>query len=182
MNTDSPDTEASDLGPNDPPDVLYNALRELSVAISSARGEIKALRPKEMKQHILTSATDELDEIVKATADATNSIMDATEEVEAVLGDVDAAVADKLTSATTSIYEACSFQDITGQRVTKVVNLMRQIETRVDALIESIGDDHLDDGLPSSDDEVKDDSDLMNGPQMPSQAVSQDDIDALFDD
>ena len=182
MTSESAPTTATDLGPNDPPDVLYKALKELSDAITSARGEVIALRPKEMKQHILSSATDELDEIVKATADATNSIMDCTEAVEAVLDDVDAAVAEKLTNATTSIYEACSFQDITGQRVTKVVTLIREIEGRVDALIEAFGPENLDDGLPSDSGRPKTDEDLMNGPQMPAQAASQDDIDALFDD
>jgi len=38
------------------------------------------------------------------------------------------------------IFEACSFQDITGQRVTKVVTVLRQIEDRVGKLYRTASD------------------------------------------
>ena len=36
-----------------------------------------------------------------------------------------------VTDQMTAIFEACSFQDLTGQRIAKVVETLQQIETRV---------------------------------------------------
>ncbi len=44
-----------------------------------------------------------------------------------------------LQDATTRIYEACSFQDITGQRITKVVATLKTIERKVAHIIGTFG-------------------------------------------
>jgi len=75
---------------------LYNELESLADYIHSAKAEIAQLRPDDVKEKYLSSASDELDAIVEATADATNNIMDATEMVEEVMGDVTPEVSDKL--------------------------------------------------------------------------------------
>ena len=45
----------------------------------------------------------------------------------------------KLQDAVTQIYEACSFQDITGQRITKVVTTLKAIEGKVAHIISTFG-------------------------------------------
>ena len=45
----------------------------------------------------------------------------------------------KLQDATTRIYEACSFQDITGQRITKVVAALKAIEAKVAQIVATFG-------------------------------------------
>ena len=112
---------------------LYSELENLGNFIHSAKAEIAALRPDEVKEQFLTAAGDELDAIVEATAEATNGIMDATEIVEGVMSGLEGEQAERLMDATTRIYEACSFQDITGQRITKVVKALHGIEEKVDA-------------------------------------------------
>jgi len=99
---------------------LYTELEALARYIHEAKADIAALRPDEVKDEFLPTATDELDVIVAATEKATHSIMDATEIIENTMMEVQGEVADKLMEATTQIYEACGFQDITGQRITKV--------------------------------------------------------------
>ena len=47
--------------------------------------------------------------------------------------------ATKLQDATTRIYEACSFQDITGQRITKVVTTLKTIEAKVAQIVATFG-------------------------------------------
>ena len=42
---------------------------------------------------------------------------------------------DRIDEKIQSVFEACAFQDITGQRVTKVVRLIKYVEERVNALI-----------------------------------------------
>ncbi len=164
---------------------LYSELESLANYIHSAKAEIAQLRPDDVKDKYITSASDELDAIVEATADATNSIMDATELVENVMEEVDPETSAKLMEATTKIYEACTFQDITGQRITKVVSALQHIEEKIDALIDAFGSeiekykaenpDPVDDGP-----KVITDEDLLEGPQLDGQGKSQEDIDALL--
>ena len=166
---------------------LYEELESLSRFISEAKTDIAALRPDEVKDEFIPKAADELDAIVDATAEATNSIMDAVGEIEAVMSKLKGKNADKLMDATTKIYEACGFQDITGQRITKVVGALQHIEEKVDALLTAFGDEiskykaaNPKAEEPPVEEELPADEDLLHGPQMKEQAMSQDDIDALL--
>lgn len=186
---------------------LYQEIEGLADFIRSARAEIVALNPADIREEFLPSATDELDAIVQATEQATGCIMDATEAIEDVSGRVGGDDAELLQGAVTGIYEACSFQDITGQRITKVVRMLKSIETRVDALVSAFAPQS---GLRASallekadgvahpqDDSLQhagnfgrssvqavgdraEDSALLNGPQSSDEAMGQDDIDALL--
>lgn len=159
---------------------LYHELESLAHYIQSAKAEIAALRPGEIKNEFIASATDELDAIVGATEAATNEIMDAAEHIENLATLMDPEVAGRLTEITTRIFEACTFQDITGQRITKVVRALKEIESRVENLVKAFGGDVGEAAKPSDENKVLTDEDLLNGPQLPSSAANQADIDALF--
>jgi len=80
--------------------------------------------------------------------------------------------------------ESCTFQDITGQRVTKIVRSMQFVEERVSSMIDLMGKDVVDEmGLQIREDQGEPEGEeaLLNGPQLEGQAISQDEIDALFD-
>ncbi|MBD3666695.1 MAG: protein phosphatase CheZ [Kangiella sp.] len=166
---------------------LYEELESLSRFITEAKTDIAALRPDEVKDEFLPKAAADLDAIVEATAGATNSIMDAVGEVEEVMSKLKGKNADTLMDATTKIYEACGFQDITGQRITKVVGALQHIEEKVDALLNAFGDEIAkyktanpkpEEESPAE--EMPSDEDLLHGPQKKEAAMSQDDIDALL--
>ena len=156
--------------------------------------EILELRPDEISQEHLPAASIELDAIVSATENATNAIMESAEAIEAIGTELGGDANDRLIDATTRIFEACSFQDITGQRIGKVVRALREIETKIDDLLGVFGEEDDDarqarlvrhsaanDG--AADNEGQDaisDADLLDGPQLPENAISQDDIDNLF--
>ena len=173
------DISATDLA-------LYGELDSLAQYIRSTKTEIAALRPDEVKNEFLPAASDELDAIVEATADATNAIMDAVEVVEDVMGGVDGEASEKLMDATTRIYEACGFQDITGQRITKVVMALQHIEEKIDALVTAFGSEieQIKAEQPNDEEEKKeepiDDADLLHGPQKAGEGKSQAEIDALL--
>ena len=164
---------------------LYLELESLAAFIDSAKLDIAALRPDEVRDDYIPSATDELDAIVNATAEATNRIMDYAEMIEGVVDDVSPEVADKLMESTTNIFEACGFQDITGQRITKVVNALKDIDDKVNRLVEAFGTeiDRYKSALPeteSVEDKALTDDELLSGPQLENKAQSQEDIDALL--
>jgi len=167
---------------------IYAELEALNRYIQSAKAEIASLRPDEVTDEYLPAASVELDAIVEATAEATNSIMDATEIMERVADKLEGEDQEALMDATTQIYEACGFQDITGQRISKVVKALNEIETKVDALVAAFGSE-----LRKVEKEVKAvpeeasgeapaDEDLLNGPQVSGEGISQDEIDRLLAD
>ena len=158
-------------------DTLVGVLQYLSDHIRATRAEIGAIRGGASGDQLFGSTADELEEIVTETARAANRIMDAAETIEGVAGKVDPASAAALTDAVTKIYEASSFQDITGQRITKVVRALQSMETKPQSLAGAFG---RADFTPAA--AVEGDAALLNGPQLAQSASSQDDIDALFGD
>ncbi len=169
---------------------LFNEVEALSQYIRSARTEIAALRPEQIRPDHIVPATDELDAVVNATEDATNTIMGAAETIEEVAERLDEELADALSVATTKIYEACTFQDITGQRIEKVVGALKEIEIRVNAIVGTFDLNSEDaalvrqravDHADKRDPDPVEPGESLHGPQLPDQANNQDDIDALFD-
>jgi chemotaxis protein CheZ len=155
---------------------LVNVLEYLSSHIRATRSEIGALRSGSGNPQMFSTTTDELEEIVTETARATNRIMDAAEAVEKVAATLESGPANALMDATTSIYEASAFQDITGQRITKIVRALQSLEEKLAALASAFGP--LEESV--GEEQPQGDAALLNGPQRESTAASQTDIDALF--
>jgi chemotaxis protein CheZ len=159
---------------------LLREVEELGRMIASTKSEIAALRVDDITDHDIPFATDELDAIVQHTAHATDAILESCEMLDEVSATVSGESAAKLQAATTRIYEACSFQDITGQRITKVVNTLKTIEGKIAHIIGTFGPSAKIAG--DSVDRVATDADLLNGPQLPAHAMDQSDIDKLLAD
>ena len=172
-------------------DRLAVELAAVAQVIARARDEIAQLRPDDLKTAHIAPASDELDAVVKATEEATETILDAAETLDALADDLPGVSADKLRDETMRIFQACSFQDLTGQRITKVVGALKELEVRIEEISTAFGDGGEDAAAktkkrkPSAKKPAKgdpDEADLLNGPQLPDKAKTQADIDALFDD
>lgn len=159
---------------------LVAILEYLSGHIRDTRSEIALLRGAASENQALSSTADELEEIVVETARATNTIMDAAEDVERLSQQVPVDVAAGLQAAVTKIYEASTFQDITGQRIGKVVHALQSLEERLDALVDACCTET--EQASSNISTVDDDAALLNGPQLSTHANTQSDIDRLFDE
>src|SRR6267154_3932237 len=128
--------------------ILRQELQEMSVYIQQTRSEVAALRPDETGNNRIMAATGELDAIVTATERATSEILNSAEQIQALVSrlpkdPVTKPICDELESQITEILTACSFQDITGQRTTKVVNTLHYLEKRVNSMIEIWGPEAL---------------------------------------
>ncbi|MGE0743972.1 MAG: protein phosphatase CheZ [Rhodospirillales bacterium] len=164
---------------------MYQELKWFVDRIERTKSEIAALRPETIHSEHIPQATDELGAIVSATENATNEIMEAAEGIEAVAEALGEEQSEALVGATTRIYEACSFQDITGQRIRKVVTALKEIESKVSALIGMVAPQKsagtadvpavAEPAAPPAD------AHLLNGPQLPGEGHNQAAIDALFD-
>lgn len=187
-NAPEPAKEAGDSSPT-----LLIELRALKSAIAETKREIAALRAMGEPPASLATATNELDAVVQATESATECILAASERIDALVTGLrnqaadpdERAGLDEIGEQVTRIFESCNFQDITGQRITKVVNAMKFIEQRVERMIEILGGTQAFEDLtpmapPPPQHAAADEADLLCGPQLDKNKISQDDIDAFF--
>jgi chemotaxis protein CheZ len=153
--------------------------------IEDAKAEILALSEnKAANQQAMSDASLHLDTVIKSTEDATNNIMDAVDAIKAIIEGMGGEKEEKIQEACTKIFEACNFQDLTSQRIKKVIKLITTVEEHVQNLLKLFN-------VPTSvatpqaanTSEIvlpKDDRELLNGPQLPQDAISQNDVDDLF--
>jgi chemotaxis regulatin CheY-phosphate phosphatase CheZ len=174
--------------------LIHDQLTDLRTHIDRAKAEISDLvetDPAAKDSGHIKGATAELDEIVNSTAQATNDILSAAEGINDLAGQLpkDIPAASTIVDRCMDIFQACSFQDITGQRIAKVVRMLAYVEERVNAMIR-VG------GLVISDGEQKkaastlnpgspasitgEERALLNGPQLPGSGLGQEAIDALL--
>jgi chemotaxis protein CheZ len=109
---------------------VHRELREIAAYIAAMKADIAGLHFNELKHTRIPAAGQELDAIVKATEVASNTIMECAEAVLAADAR-DPAFKAMVDEKMLIMFEACSFQDITGQRVAKVVETLKHIEARV---------------------------------------------------
>ncbi len=158
--------------------------------IGRAKLEIASIKHPMASDDRMQAAASELDAIMLATETSTHDILTASEQIENCIREIsglhpnDEAVTEQAEQAANEIikiFEACSFQDITGQRVTKVVNTLRFIEERILALINIWGIEAFA-NLPMPQSPAPgEDGQVLNGPQLGNQGITQDEINALFD-
>jgi len=169
-------------GSSDPaPELILKHIAELAETIDRLKQDISETRTQQLQKEDIPGATDELDAVVESTAEATNAIMSACEEIENVSTALDGKTQSDLMNSVTKIYEACSFQDITGQRITKVVTTLRTIEEKITSLMTTLNAQvgPIQEAAALQDNRAADEA-LLNGPQRPDKAVTQDDIDKLL--
>ncbi len=162
---------------------LLAEVEELARTIAQAKSEIAALQVGDITNSHIPSATDELDAIVAHTAAATNAILEVCETLDKVAATLSGEASQHLGDATTQIYEACSFQDITGQRISKVVLTLKSIDDKVAHILKTFRVEPNEmtateiASLPSA---IESEADLLNGPQLPMAAMGQSEIDRLL--
>ncbi|MBT5048716.1 MAG: hypothetical protein HOM58_09435 [Rhodospirillaceae bacterium] len=168
---------------------LGENLNALFNYVDRVRVEIALLNKSDEGDDQFMTMSKQLDGVVEATSDASERIMDAVEnsgeaaeKLRAALTDAEhIELLDRIVGSNNVVFDACAFQDLTGQRVSKIVKSISYVEDRVTALREIWGCDVLDSIELDLHDLRSDDEKLLNGPQAKAEALGQDDIDALFD-
>jgi chemotaxis protein CheZ len=160
-------------------------------AINRTKREIAVLHGKSFSGDEMTKVTGELGAVVGGTEEATQQILEAAEAIDeaaSAMGktqsaDQQARLSQDIQERVITIFEACNFQDLTGQRIGKVTRTLSFIEERVNAMLLLWNSKELE-ALPMSPSLDKVDNGLeLHGPAGGAQpaSISQNDIDALFD-
>lgn len=114
---------------------MKSELQSVREAIDLTKQEIAALHVSNQNGGAMHRVSDELDAIVGGTESATNTILSSAEKIEAnaqnlsakLKGD-DQGMALDIQEHILRIFEACNFQDLTGQRIQKIVNVLRFVD------------------------------------------------------
>ena len=158
--------------------------------IGRAKIEIASIKHPRENDDRMQLAASELDAIVIATEASTEDVLGASEQIETYVRKITglhpddeevATLGDQIANEIIKIFEACSFQDITGQRTNKVIKTIRFIEEKILALINIWGVDAFLDLPVHNQPAAGGDDGLMNGPQLKNEGITQDEINALFD-
>ncbi|MBI3701873.1 MAG: protein phosphatase CheZ [Afipia sp.] len=161
-------------------------------AIDRTKQEIATLHGKSFSGDEMAKVTGELGAVVGGTEEATQQILEAAEAIDqaaTALGKVTSAdqqaqLREEIQERVVGIFEACNFQDLTGQRIGKVMGTMKFIEHHINVMMDIWGGvDAIRQHAPAIIDTRVGDARLLNGPKGADDEghASQDDIDALFD-
>jgi chemotaxis protein CheZ len=161
-------------------------------AINRTKREIAVLHGKSFNGDEMSKVTGELGAVVGGTEEATQQILEAAEAIDQASTalmkvnspDQQKLLSEEIQERVVSIFEACNFQDLTGQRIGKVMNTMRFIENHITVMMDIWGGvDAIRAHAPPIIDDREGDAKLLNGPKMDGDAghASQNDIDAMFD-
>jgi chemotaxis protein CheZ len=157
---------------------IYTEIEKILNFISETKQDVLSIGIKDITRNDISIASIELSAVLDTTAEATNTIMSACETIEDVIGARKDEQSEIIQNQITMIYEACAFQDLTGQRIQKVTKAFSQIEQKLNQLYDAIINDTP---IPKTEERSEKES-LLNGPQLPSSAITQDDIDKLLED
>jgi chemotaxis protein CheZ len=166
-------------------DLIYDA-------ISRTKREIAVLHGKSFNGEEMAKVNGELGAVVGGTEEATQQILEAAESIDnaatalsrVTSPDQQKLLSEEIQERVVSIFEACNFQDLTGQRIKKVMTTMKFIEHHITIMMDIWGGvDAIKAHAPVLADTRDGDARLLNGPRSEGDVghASQDDIDALFD-
>ena len=171
---------------------LRSELKEIYDAIERTKVEILTIHQSGVNGMEISRVSDELGAIVQGTEKATETILESAESIDQIAADLVAALHDEnhhglacdIQDKVIKIFESCNFQDLTGQRISKVVSAFGFIEERVIQMMEIWGGvESFADVEAFEREDREGDKALLNGPALDEDdnVASQDDIDALFD-
>jgi chemotaxis protein CheZ len=158
---------------------LYEKILAVAVKIHHLKDDFAHIDTDKVADEGLTSANSKLEDVIKSTEKATNTILDATTEIQSALEGADDETLKAVQEQITKIFEACNFQDLTSQHITHVVKTLSDVEVLIKAIIKILPEDFkksVKEGLA----ETSLEESLMQGPQLAGDAPTQDDIDKLF--
>ncbi|RAI04245.1 hypothetical protein DLJ53_07325 [Acuticoccus sediminis] len=165
---------------------LWSGVDDIQKRIDVTKTEIGALYARNSGDQSNARAAEELRAVVHGTEMATDTILAAAETIDTLIPRIMDAVGEDLKDSVQSmsdsviqIFEACNFQDITGQRISKVVDSLQFIEERIASMVDVWKAQELSVAVVPKE---KSDKDLLNGPALDGDygVVNQDDVDALF--
>ncbi len=153
-----------------------------SVTMCHLMAQAARLQARELHKHRIPNAKAELSAAVTTAEAAVTRIMESAEAILNVSADDPEQHMNQVTDHVLAILEACSFQDLMGQRLAKAVETFEHIERRLGNFAETTGiadaEGHLTEDEAKA--EKRKEALILHGPQHEGDGITQDAIDAMF--
>lgn len=159
---------------------IHDEFTSIAAYIAQTRNEIAQLRPNDIREQRIPIAGAELEAVVSDTERATEAIMSEAESLMGAEPEDLESYKTQVDDAMCRIIENCSFQDLSGQRVSKVVTSLKHIESRVERFAATMGVEDAEESEEERAENERRDRLHLNGPAQDGPEVAQDDIDALM--
>ncbi len=159
--------------------------------VQKLRTDLASVQVPSGETPILETAADQIQAITEESEAATNTVMDATEEISEIAAQLQREI--KYTGAShifqdildrsQSILEACQTHDIIEQRLSRVIRTINLVEGTLNSLVVTVGKNSVTDVETAISGINMQDGDLeLSGPCAKGGGLSQREIDALFDE
>jgi hypothetical protein len=121
-------------------DLFARDLEDMRASIEDARRDLAAIKPREGLTARFRAAEHDLDAVASAAERATSDILSAVERLQDIseklrADKADADLCDEIETHARGIFMASAFQDMTGQRITRLVGALNYLEHRVKAML-----------------------------------------------
>ena len=166
-----------------------NEIEVIYKAVKRSKDEIDVAGADSLQGDRVARASRDLQAIVAGTEQATQTILQAAEEIErsantladSLKSGPDKGLAHDIQDRVVQIFEACNFQDLTGQRVAKVVATLDFIEDHAARLLQIWRGIEQFKPVVFGEDDGRD-TRYVNGPKLPDDPghSTQNEIDAIF--
>lgn len=180
--------EQRDGNASDAMQILKDELAQIHETITRNKRELAALIG-DGKERRMARATDELRASVDGMDYATQKILKSVEVIDesartltaTLKDDYKRGLAQDIQDHVVQVYEACNFQDITGQRIGNVIGIMTMVEDQVAAMLDRCNAIGGRNEPPAQTKPVRGHR-LLNGPKLDGDSghADQRDIDKMF--
>lgn len=156
---------------------LYNEIIEVCSSFRDMQNQAAGIA----HQSKMPDSSEQLHNVLESTEEATTTILDAANSIQEILGKETLSEAGRtqLDELVMKIFEACTFQDISGQRIKKVQKNLTALQDKLMAMSTAVNGSALS-SVPMPAAKQTESESLMNGPQLNGEGPSQDDIDKMF--
>ncbi len=155
---------------------IYHQIEMISAQIISLKKDVSNISEEVLDENFIPQVTMELRSIINQTERSVTNILDLSDEVTRLCDEIpDLKLREELMVKAVRILENCNFQDLTGQRIKKIIDRLTEIESTIYKMLHAL--------RPSKDLRTKQtpaDKHLLNGPQEEHNCPSQVEVDDLF--
>jgi chemotaxis protein CheZ len=156
---------------------IYYQIENILLQISELKKDISNLNAEILHDNFIPEMEIELESIIMQTEESVSGILDTVDKISEIAKKIqDDQIRGALLHKVTKILELCNFQDLTGQRIQKIIYHLSKIESIIFKMLHALRPEN-ELKIPDHDEKNKS---LLNGPQKKEDTPSQEDIDQFF--
>ena len=154
---------------------IYSQIDLISAQIIALKRDVSNVSEETLHDQFIPEIVSELHYVIEQSEKSVTGILDAVDEITAMSQGVeDRHIREELLIRVTKILELCSFQDLMGQKIQRIINHLLETESIIYKMLHTLKPE------PNLRCANINEKSLINGPRNEQEAPSQAQIDDLF--